>query len=462
MALEDSLKQYFGFDSFRSGQKEVIESLLSGQDVLGILPTATGKSLCYQLPSYLTSGITIVVSPLISLMEDQVSQLNSKKIQAVALNSQLTAAEKEFVLWHLSDYKFLFISPEMLWQKKILQLLKRQKIALFVIDEAHCVSLWGIDFRPEYRQLGKIKAFLENPVTLALTATATPFVQSDIAKLLLKEDYELIQRSVDRKNIALFVQQTDDKFAQLTDLLKKLSDPGIIYCATKKTVETLYRKLKVHYNIGYYHGGLNSSERSRLQLQFQSNHLDILVATNAFGMGIDKSDIRFIIHYDLPDSIENYVQEIGRAGRDGAASQAVLLYQKNDEKIHHYFKQMRQDERSGFQQLLGRKMAHESSELQSKWIDLSQSIGEKEVLAALAVNEQIKGEKLTQMLAYINLATCRREFILENFAEKMQTKPSDCCDNDGLVLKTSQVPDKQNHQLVSWQEIFLKLFKEND
>ncbi|MEG3033720.1 MAG: DEAD/DEAH box helicase, partial [Enterococcus sp.] len=196
MALEDSLKQYFGFDSFRSGQKEVIESLLSGQDVLGILPTATGKSLCYQLPSYLTSGITIVVSPLISLMEDQVSQLNSKKIQAVALNSQLTAAEKEFVLWHLSDYKFLFISPEMLWQKKILHLLKRQKIAFFVIDEAHCVSLWGIDFRPEYRQLGKIKAFLENPVTLALTATATPFVQSDIAKLLLKEDYELVQRSV--------------------------------------------------------------------------------------------------------------------------------------------------------------------------------------------------------------------------------------------------------------------------
>lgn len=462
MALEDSLKQYFGFNHFRSGQKEVIEALLLKKDVLGVLPTATGKSLCYQLPSYLTPGLTIVVSPLISLMEDQVSQLNHQSVQAVALNSQLTFSEKEFVLAHLSEYKFLFVSPEMLWQKKILHILKRQKIAFFVIDEAHCVSLWGIDFRPEYRQLGKVKNYLDNPTTLALTATATPFVQDDIAKLLLTKNYEKIQRSVDRKNIALFVRQTEDKFTTLTELLKKIGGPGIIYCATKKTVEALYHQLKNEYNIGYYHGGLDGSERSRLQLQFQSNQLDILVATNAFGMGIDKGDIRFVIHFDLPDSIENYVQEIGRAGRDGKKSQAILLYQKNDEKIHHYFKQMRQDERSGFQQLLAEKTNQAFSELQNKWFDLSQSIGKEEVLAAITVNEQVKSKKLNQMLAYINLATCRREFILENFAEKIEIKPDDCCDNDGLDLKQSHVSFKHNQQRFSWQEIFLKLFKEND
>ena len=227
-------------------------------------------------------------------------------------------------------------------------------------------------------------------------------------------------------------------------------------------MEALYQQLKNEYNIGYYHGGLDGSERSRLQLQFQSNQLDILVATNAFGMGIDKGDIRFVIHFDLPDSIENYVQEIGRAGRDGKKSQAILLYQKNDEKIHHYFKQMRQDERSGFQQLLAEKTNQAFSELQNKWFDLSQSMGKEEVLAAITVNEQVKSKKLNQMLAYINLTTCRREFILENFAEKIQIKPDDCCDNDGLDLKQSQVSFKHNQQRFSWQEIFLKLFKEND
>lgn len=461
MTLEDSLKYYFGFTTFRPGQKEVITALLAKKDVLGILPTATGKSLCYQLASYLTSGMTIVVSPLIALMEDQVNQIQTKLGPAVALNSQLTAAEKEFVLLHIADYKFLFISPEMLWQKKVLQVLKRQKIGLFVIDEAHCVSQWGIDFRPEYRQLNKVKEFLDNPVTLALTATATPFVQTDIAQLLLDNDYQLVKKSVDRKNIRLFVQHTQEKLSDLENLLENMLGPGIIYCATKKTVEFLYQNLKDKFNVGFYHGGLNGSERSRLQLQFQSNQLDILIATNAFGMGIDKGDIRFVIHFDLPDSIENYVQEIGRAGRDGKISQAILLYQKNDEKIHHYFKQMRQDERSGFQQLLNER-SETNSELQRKWLDLSQSIGSNEVLQALKVNEQVKSDKLAQMLAYIQTTTCRRAFILDNFAESLQQKPPECCDNDNAVIKYSQSAQKRRTETKHWQEIFLKLFKEND
>lgn len=461
MTLEDYLKKYFGYPTFRPGQREVITALLAGKDVLGVLPTATGKSLCYQLPSYLIPGLTIIVSPLIALMEDQVSQIKRELGSAVALNSQLTAAEKEFILIHIAEYKFLFVSPEMLWQKKVLQVLQKQKIALFVVDEAHCISQWGIDFRPEYRQLNKVKEFLNNPLTLALTATAPPFVQKDIAQLLLNSNYQLVKKSVDRKNIRLFVRQTEEKLLDLENLLKNLTGPGIIYCATKKTVEFLYQQLKEKFNLGFYHGGLNSSERSRLQLQFQSNQLDILIATNAFGMGIDKSDIRFVIHFDLPDSLENYVQEIGRAGRDGNMSQAILLYQKNDEKIHHYFKQMRQDERSGFQQLLEEK-SDGDSELQKKWLDLSRSIGSDEVLEALKVNEQVKSDKLAQMLAYIHTTTCRRAFILGNFAENILQKPEQCCDNDNATISYGPVALKKGNTVKHWQEIFLKLFKETN
>ena len=315
--LEQALQHYFGYPTFRKNQKEIIQSLLEKKDTLGILPTGNGKSLCYQLTGYLSEGLVIVVSPLISLMEDQVNALLSfgeKKV--VALNSTLQSFEKEFILKQLHQLKFLFLSPEMLLQPPVLAALKTQTIALFVVDEAHCVSQWGIDFRPEYRNLSIAKQQLGNPVTLALTATANADVQRDIQTLLLKEDAQLFRESANRENIALFVEKTKDKKASLASRLATIEGSAIIYCATRKNVEMLYHELKERYAIGYYHGGLDYQQRAFLQKQFQEQQLQFLIATNAFGMGINKSNIRLVIHYDLPDSMENYMQEIGRAGRD--------------------------------------------------------------------------------------------------------------------------------------------------
>ncbi len=341
MELIDELRKRFGFSSFRPGQEEIIQALLQEQNVLAVLPTGNGKSLCYQLTGYLREGIVVIVSPLLSLMEDQVTQLQKQgEKRVVAYNSLLSKSEKAYVLQHLAEYKFLFLSPEMLTQKELLNVLQRQKIGLYVIDEAHCVSQWGVDFRPEYQQLGVIGKRLGSPVTLALTATATTVVQQDIEKVLFVLPPQVVRHSVNRKNISLFVRKTEDKDEELATLMKQANGSMIIYCATKKEVERLYQLYRGSFSVGYYHGGLDASQRRQLQLQFSQNKLQFLVATNAFGMGIDKPDIRTVVHYDLPDSLENYVQEIGRAGRDQQPSKAILLYKKNDERIHYFFNQL--------------------------------------------------------------------------------------------------------------------------
>lgn len=302
MNLSAELKRYFGFSTFRPGQEEIIQTLLDKDDVLAVLPTGNGKSLCYQLTGYLSEGLVIVVSPLLSLMEDQVMQLQKMgEKRVVAFNSLLTFSERKYVMEHLSQYKFLFLSPEMLVQSEILTQLKRQKIGLFVVDEAHCVSQWGVDFRPEYQRLGEIRTQLAIPVTLALTATATSAVQQDIETVLFTNKPKIVKHSVNRENIALFVRKTTQKTAELEAIMKEINGATIIYCATKKEVERLYAELRGRFSIGYYHGGLDASQRRQLQQQFSQNQLQFLIATNAFGMGIDKADIRYIIHYDLPD-----------------------------------------------------------------------------------------------------------------------------------------------------------------
>lgn len=274
MSLKDELQKRFGFTSFRSGQEEIIQSLLNDQDVLAVLPTGNGKSLCYQLTGYLREGIVIIVSPLLSLMEDQVMQLQKQgEKRVVAFNSLLSRTERYYVLNHLSDYKFLFLSPEMLTQKDVIEQLQKQKIGLYVIDEAHCVSQWGVDFRPEYQQLGEIAQKLGSPVTLALTATATTAVQHDIETVLFQEVPVRIIHSVNRQNIALYVKKTSQKEADLEDLMKQAKGSMIIYCATKKEVERLYQLFRSRFTIGYYHGGLEASQRRQLQQQFSQNKL---------------------------------------------------------------------------------------------------------------------------------------------------------------------------------------------
>lgn len=463
MSLKDELQKRFGFTSFRSGQEEIIQSLLNDQDVLAVLPTGNGKSLCYQLTGYLREGIVIIVSPLLSLMEDQVMQLQKQgEKRVVAFNSLLSRTERYYVLNHLSDYKFLFLSPEMLTQKDVIEQLQKQKIGLYVIDEAHCVSQWGVDFRPEYQQLGEIAQKLGSPVTLALTATATTAVQHDIETVLFQEVPVRIIHSVNRQNIALYVKKTSQKEADLEDLMKQAKGSMIIYCATKKEVERLYQLFRSRFTIGYYHGGLEASQRRQLQQQFSQNKLQFLIATNAFGMGIDKPNIRYVVHYDLPDSLENYVQEIGRAGRDQQASEAILLYKENDERIHYFFNQLSREQRQSFEIYLQYHSNEQEQfdEIQQKWLEIiAQTSNPQEWLNRLKRQEKEKEYRLQQMLHYVNTKTCRRALILEYFGEKLIKKPGKCCDIDGAVLTSQENREvSPSVELKQWQDILLNLF----
>lgn len=463
MSLKDELQKRFGFTSFRSGQEEIIQSLLNDQDVLAVLPTGNGKSLCYQLTGYLREGIVIIVSPLLSLMEDQVMQLQKQgEKRVVAFNSLLSRTERYYVLNHLSDYKFLFLSPEMLTQKDVIEQLQKQKIGLYVIDEVHCVSQWGVDFRPEYQQLGEIAQKLGSPVTLALTATATTAVQHDIETVLFQEVPVRIIHSVNRQNIALYVKKTSQKEADLEDLMKQAKGSMIIYCATKKEVERLYQLFRSRFTIGYYHGGLEASQRRQLQQQFSQNKLQFLIATNAFGMGIDKPDIRYVVHYDLPDSLENYVQEIGRAGRDQQGSEAILLYKENDERIHYFFNQLSREQRQSFEIYLQYHSNEQEQfdEIQQKWLEIiAQTSNPQEWLNRLKRQEKEKEYRLQQMLHYVNTKTCRRALILEYFGEKLIKKPEKCCDIDGAVLTSQENREvSPSVELKQWQDILLNLF----
>ncbi|MHC5269695.1 RecQ family ATP-dependent DNA helicase [Enterococcus sp. LJL98] len=448
--IEQALAHYFGYQTFRKNQKEIIESLLAGHDTLGILPTGTGKSLCYQLTGYLSEGLVIVVSPLISLMEDQVHALLSYgEKRVVALNSTLQGYEKAFAIEQLPQTKFLFLSPEMLLQPNVLQALKQQKIALFVIDEAHCVSQWGIDFRPEYRNLGLAKKALGNPVTLALTATANLKVQEEMEKHLLSNHPNIYRDSANRENIGLFVDVTSNKKVALETLLAQVEGAGIIYCATRKTVEALYQELKGKYRLGYYHGGLDYQQRTLLQKQFHDQQLQFLIATNAFGMGINKGDIRYVIHYDLPDSMENYIQEIGRAGRDQEQSYAVLLYQAGDEAIHHFFQKTTRMKREELTYQVEKNLELPLDELQEKWRQQGAIEGMPQFLSSLKANEQEKQLKLQQMLVYITAKGCRRQQMLQALGEDVSDFPDVCCDWHG-----AQLPQKEEQANEGWQAPF--------
>lgn len=457
MELTTLLKEKFNYNEFRPGQREIIEALLSGEPVLGMLPTGTGKSLCYQLPGYLLEGTVVVISPLISLMEDQVTQLQRLgEKRTVALNSLLSTWEQQWVLNRLSHYKFIFMSPEMFLNSNVQKTLQKNKLALIVVDEAHCISQWGIDFRPEYLKLADGINFIGGPLVLALTATATKEVRKDIQRLLFttKQAAEFIY-SVDRPNIRFFVYQSE-KFKKLQELVANLAGAGIIYCATRKKVEELYQAFKGQQAIAYYHGGLTGQERRMLQQQFLAGELRILIATNAFGMGINKDDIRFVIHYDLPDSPENYLQEVGRAGRDGGPSQAILLYEDGDEYIHHFLQEQTNQSKKLFE--IKQKIDDLVFEdpLIKKWEQFFPN-EEQELMGLLNQRGMTKKIQLKKMLDYIATSDCRREFLVAYFNETLKEKNSDCCDNDGAVLTFNQVKTDNSAGRLSWQEIIQKI-----
>lgn len=329
---KEILKKYWGFDSFRSQQEEIINRVLKNKDTVALLPTGGGKSLCYQLPAFLTEGCTLVISPLIALMQDQVDQMNAKGIKSMMLtNTQPLNIQLDNCQY--GDFKLMYCSPEKVLSKEFRQRIKELKINRIAVDEAHCISEWGNDFRPAFKQINKLRDLLPDIPILAVTATATPIVLSDIIKSLNLKDSCLFQESFVRTNIRINSISTEDKFGTLIKILSGNTDSGIIYCSSRKTTEQVVKILEQNsISCAYYHGGRTTSERKELLQNWLSEKTKIMVATNAFGMGVDKSDVRTVIHLNLPSSIENYYQEIGRAGRDGNNANAYLLFQASDKK----------------------------------------------------------------------------------------------------------------------------------
>lgn len=381
--MNELLKKYFGYDEFRPGQREIIQKVMEHEDVLGIMPTGSGKSVCYQLPALMLDGLTIVVSPLISLMKDQVDAANQLGIAATFINSSLNGYEtaRRFQELEQREIQLLYVAPERFIMPDFIRSMQHWNVQLLAIDEAHCISQWGHDFRPSYLQMAeKLNELTQRPIIVALTATATIAVAEDIKRLLKIPDKNHIQTGFARENLRLQVIKDQKKEQYLVEYLRmNQKQSGIIYAATRKEVDRIYHLLKKFgFNVGRYHGGMSERERTEMQEAFLYDRIELLVATNAFGMGINKSNIRFVIHYQIPGSLEAYYQEAGRAGRDGLLSDAILLFAPQDVQIQKFFIQQSQREDS---------------------------------------QKQKEYEKLKSMTEYVYIEDCLQQYILAYFGE---------------------------------------------
>ncbi len=327
------LTQYWGYSSFRGEQEKIIHSVLEKKDTLALLPTGGGKSVCFQVPAMMMDGLCLVISPLIALMKDQVENLRKRNIPALAIHSGMNFYEVKKTLQNAAygDYKFLYLSPERLQTKLFKEFLHALNISLIVVDEAHCISQWGYDFRPSYLKITELREELPDVSIIALTASATPNVQHDIIEKLKFKDYNIFHQSFERANLSYSTFKVDSKINKVIEVLKNVTGSSIVYCRNRRQTQNVAQLLRLqNFSADYYHAGITQEERNRKQEEWINNKIRVIVCTNAFGMGIDKPDVRTVIHYDLPDCLENYYQEAGRAGRDGKRSYAVAVYQEQD------------------------------------------------------------------------------------------------------------------------------------
>ena len=327
------LKKYWGYDSFRPMQKDIVDAALAGKDVLAILPTGGGKSVCFQVPALMRPGIALVVTPLIALMKDQVQNLVARNIPALSIHMGMTRKEVDLALNNAAygDFRFLYLSPERLGTELFLRYLGEMEVSFIVVDEAHCISQWGYDFRPDYLKIGELRKALPDVPVIALTATAAPKVADDIMERLRFREKLLIKSGFERPNLSYIVRNSEDKLGQLLNVCRGVAGTGIVYVRNRKRCEELAAFLRSGgISASFYHAGLGAQSRSERQAEWKRGATRVMVCTNAFGMGIDKPDVRFVVHFDVPDSPEAYFQEAGRAGRDGKRSYAVLLWNSSD------------------------------------------------------------------------------------------------------------------------------------
>jgi len=387
------LETYFGYTSFRPAQEAPIASLLRNEDVIGIMPTGAGKSICFQIPALCKAGLTIVFSPLISLMKDQVDGLLVQNIPAALINSTLTQAEFNKTMYEVRSgkIKLLYIAPERLGSNFFCNVLRALPIAQVIVDEAHCISEWGHDFRPSYRLIGEwLNSLPKRPIVGAFTATATKYVENDIKKLLGLDKANVYVTGFDRPNLSFSVIRTPKRMDYVVHYVRQHdNENGIIYCATRKDVDRVYENLtRAGIKVGHYHGGLSDEVRREMQNAYADDKLQVMVATNAFGMGIDKSNVRYVLHYQMPRNMESYYQEAGRAGRDGAPSECILLYSGQDVQVHKYL--------------------------------IEQSIETPE-------RQEVELRKLQSMIDYCFCSNCLRKYMLNYFGESTVWTTCDNC-----------------------------------